>query len=364
MSSENINYTSIESLATDDDFIEWCLHPTAGLDNRWNQWIDKNPDKTHLLEQARELVICLNQAESMDANMSIKKNIWSTLEANIERTEKSDNNSLFTIAKLVAIVVIFLGIFMTYQWLSNKPNNRNDWVEYANVSNDRDSIHLPDNSIVVLEPNSSIEYASNFSSDKREVLFRGEGFFDVKRDTTRPFLIYSNNTITKVLGTSFIIKAKEDELVEVEVITGAVSVYANKDLDQNEEKQIVFKKGDLEFFQPNVKMNIHPNEKVIYRHEAQQMEKKLVDIPRMVTKMELLPKYKFENEPVVSVFEVLSKAYGIKIVYDKKLIDKCTISTELDDTPLFSKLEIICTALDLNFKEKDAVIHIDGSNCG
>ena len=57
---------------------------------------------------------------------------------------------------------------------------------------------------------------------------KGKAFFDIARDTSQPFVVYANETITKVLGTSFTIKAFEGEKdVEVSVKTGKVAVYAN-----------------------------------------------------------------------------------------------------------------------------------------
>ncbi|MEZ0129417.1 FecR family protein, partial [Flavobacterium sp. LBUM151] len=57
---------------------------------------------------------------------------------------------------------------------------------------------------------------------------RGEAFFEVKRDTSHPFVICSGPIKTTVLGTSFNVKAYDNHHPEVNVRTGKVKVETNE----------------------------------------------------------------------------------------------------------------------------------------
>ncbi len=87
---------------------------------------------------------------------------------------------------------------------------------------------LADGSFVHLNAVSSISYPRQFSKTKREVEISGEAYFDVNRDESRPFLIHVKGHTVEVLGTSFDVKAYEDEdIFSVVVESGSVKVLLN-----------------------------------------------------------------------------------------------------------------------------------------
>lgn len=87
-------------------------------------------------------------------------------------------------------------------------------------------LKLPDGSTVVLNAGSHLEYPSSFEGmGHREVLLRGEGYFDIKHDASKPFVVRTGNLTTTVLGTAFNIKAYDDEKnITVTVTRGKVQV--------------------------------------------------------------------------------------------------------------------------------------------
>jgi ferric-dicitrate binding protein FerR (iron transport regulator) len=87
---------------------------------------------------------------------------------------------------------------------------------------------LADGSVITLNKNSSITYPDRFTGDSREItLAKGEAFFEIAPDKTKPFLIHINDVVVKVVGTSFNIK-KQDTLTKVIVETGVVQVIRKK----------------------------------------------------------------------------------------------------------------------------------------
>ena len=76
--------------------------------------------------------------------------------------------------------------------------------EIVNESSEIKVIKLPDSSTVVLQPHSTIRISANFNKGDRAISLKGEAFFDVIRDETRPFKVFTHDVISTVLGTSFI----------------------------------------------------------------------------------------------------------------------------------------------------------------
>lgn len=84
-------------------------------------------------------------------------------------------------------------------------------------------IELSDGSLVTLNKESRVSYVRKFQGAQRLVSLEGEAFFDITRDTKRPFIVYINDVRVEVTGTSFNIKGRED-LTEVIVESGSVEV--------------------------------------------------------------------------------------------------------------------------------------------
>lgn len=87
------------------------------------------------------------------------------------------------------------------------------------------TVLLTDGSRVVLNSKSSIKYLEGFSEHKREIKLSGEAFFEVEKDTLRPFLVHSGSITTTALGTSFNIKYLPTKgSTEIALATGMVQV--------------------------------------------------------------------------------------------------------------------------------------------
>jgi len=86
-------------------------------------------------------------------------------------------------------------------------------------------LSLADGTEIWLNSGSKLTYPKTFTGQRRAVTLEGEAYFQVAHDASRPFLIRSERVVTRVLGTSFNIKAyKEDRSIRVAVLTGKVRV--------------------------------------------------------------------------------------------------------------------------------------------
>ncbi|QHW00017.1 FecR family protein [Spirosoma endbachense] len=231
---------------------------------------------------------------------------------------------------------------------------QSSFTERINSSAVPEQLVLSDQSVVTLQPGSRLRYPIEFAGNKREVTLIGEAFFEVRKNPHKPFLVYSHDLITKVLGTSFRIKAyPTDRNVTVAVRTGRVSVYSPQLATQTKLK------SDPE----TIGVVLTPNQQVTYLGQEHRLVKTLVEKPLVVIRNEELASFTFQNAPVSKIMSAIEKTYGVDVVYDEELMANCFITTSLDQENLYDKLTIICKLLGATYKVIDAQIVISGSGC-
>ncbi len=82
---------------------------------------------------------------------------------------------------------------------------------------------LPDGSRVMLNSNSEITYSVPFSGENRLVSFKGEAWFEITKDPSRPFILSTGELNIEVLGTSFAVRSELTE-IRTTLVTGSVKV--------------------------------------------------------------------------------------------------------------------------------------------
>ena len=96
-------------------------------------------------------------------------------------------------------------------------------VFYESAVGAQKRIALADGTSVILNTNSRLDV--NFSANRRDVrLVRGEAYFDVVHDNTRPFTVYARDYVVRDIGTAFNVHLSKAGLVEVGVTKGSVEV--------------------------------------------------------------------------------------------------------------------------------------------
>jgi transmembrane sensor len=97
-------------------------------------------------------------------------------------------------------------------------------------------VQLPDGSNVWLNAASSLKYPTAFTSSERIVELKGEGYFEIAKDKTKPFKVkLTDSSQVKVLGTHFNIMAYENEKAkEVTLLEGRVEITKG-----NEEQNLI-----------------------------------------------------------------------------------------------------------------------------
>ena len=71
----------------------------------------------------------------------------------------------------------------------------------------------------------------------------------------------------------------------------------------------------------------------------------------------------YDEAPLEKVFGQLSKTYGVSIVYDAELLEKCTVTANLLNETFYTKLELICKAIGARYEIIDGQVVIQSSEC-
>ena len=204
-------------------------------------WIAEKPENAEQFVHSKKL---LNLAESENPLFQPNEDdAWANVQERLSEPSIGNNvvkrerskvriRSLASIATVVLVLIgltyggSLLNLVRDYEKgpgvVAATERNFDDIVEIT-TANDVKVIYLPDSSLVFLNRNSKLVYSKNFAGDYRNVFLEGESFFDVRPDADRPFCVYTANTKTRVLGTSFNISAyRESGKTAINVAHGKV----------------------------------------------------------------------------------------------------------------------------------------------
>nr|WP_199158134.1 FecR family protein [Pedobacter sp. ASV2] len=268
--------------------------------------------------------------------------------------------------KITIAASLFLAIFVGIKYfISETPNyyltnvkTLTGKTKYLSNNSERAlKLHLEDGSIIILQPHAELTYPEHFAVENRKVYLHGAAFFEVAKNHKRPFLVYHENLITKVLGTSFNISFdKKTNKTEVNVRTGKVQVYEN-----------------IKFKAPGIAARgviILPNQRVIYIEDKKSFNKTLVEQPTPIlpntiakTNKNLNYNFEFESSPLTTIIPMLQDTYGISIKLENENFRRCLFTGDLSDQNLFSRLDILCKAVNASYEVKGTEIVIKGKGC-
>ena len=223
-------------------------------------------------------------------------------------------------------------------------------VTKTNTGNAPMWVLLSDGSRVSLQPQASIKYTPDFQSDKREIYLKGKAFFEVARDERKPFLVYTGEVTTKVLGTSFWVNGTAShKAVEVSVVTGKVSVF-----QKDKEKEAA--SGDLA-----VGVILRRNQSVKYTSAMGRFTAMLVKQP--VVNDSYKNAFIFDDTRLGKVAQVFEKAYGIDIVLTNDRLKNCLFTADINNQPMFTQLALIAASVNATYTIKGTKIYLSGKGC-
>jgi ferric-dicitrate binding protein FerR (iron transport regulator) len=134
---------------------------------------------------------------------------------------------------ITAAAVVVLAIALNLLYIAGQKLPVSDMIVSVGAG-EKVNVVLPDGTKVSLNSESTLNYnTSTFNKRLREVSLVGEAWFDVTR-SERPFIIATALLGVEVLGTSFNLRARDEErTVEINLIEGKVMLTPTNDRDNN-----------------------------------------------------------------------------------------------------------------------------------
>lgn len=349
----------IEDFAFDESFQKWVADSDSDHSDFWRRYMNEHPHQIDKILAARELVLELRKEDSGSDRKDLADSIWTNISGRMKARERSwfqRPRRVYIAASVALLITAGYSFFRLYppdrapeyqSFASDGTSGQEVYMEQVNKGDKVLTILLDDGSIVNLEKNSSLRYPGYFRSKERIVHLRGEAFFDVEKDPSHPFLVFTGKTVVKVLGTSFRVKAHEDSAkVVVAVKTGKVSVFEKKEFEKVKENPQL------------VGLVLMANQQAEFSNDLEKFSKILVPDPVILggtNKKE----FDFDRTPLPKVFSTLEKAYGIEIIYDRDLLADRLLKVSLEDETLTEKLDVICRTMGLSYHIVDARIIIE-----
>jgi transmembrane sensor len=303
----------------DELLIKYLLNETSTEENsEVLRWIAENPaNKTYYdhFKQIWEISKKLEPASTIDEEQAWKKfkdrvSVPVGPEAKVVPLRYK-----YGWLKIAAIFLIAAGIWSTYRFFGA--------TDYIPVGAGKEVMvkTLPDGSVLTLNKNSLMSFASDFNDHRAIRLQKGEIFFKVTPDKEKPFIIDVDNVKIKVVGTSFNVKHANEE-TEVIVETGIVRVSIGSAF-----------------------VELHKGEKVFIRNGTAELKKE--------TNTDQLYNYyrskvfTLNNTSLSRFIETLNEAYQVNIVIEDPRIKNLTLTTTFTEDSLDHILQTICQTLDI-----------------
>lgn len=302
----------------------------------------------------------LNEFERGVIRNEILKELQSAIEDRGSEKNKEHRLFSYTFLKVAAVLTVFLsaGYYLLFisQSFSERTSsdviNDTDLIVFENLLSETKSIQLPDGSFVSLQPGSKLSYQKQWDEEKREVYLEGEAFFEIIKERKRPFFVHGGDIVTKVLGTSFLVRALPNaKSVEVKVRTGKVSVY-KASLPTPSGSQPI-RNGVI----------LTPNQQVKYFKENNQWVTGLVEEPKPLRTIEESRDFVFDDASLRSIIAQIEKDFSIQIIVEQEAIYSCTFTGDVSKLELFDMLEVIGKSTGATFEVKGTMILINGKGC-
>lgn len=244
-------------------------------------------------------------------------------------------------AAVLAIILTFANNRKSFP-LEESTDVPGQMITIVNSEKHIQRLSLPDSSIIWLQPGAEVSYPGVFGK-LREVTMTGDVFFEVHKDASHPFVVSSGKIITRVLGTSFRVRALEnDPMAIVTVLSGKVSV-----------KRILraLPKKGIDGQDPDILQEVLllPNEKVLFSDRAMVVQKnetagkKELEMWRKST-------VSFHNVVVEDVLVQLSKLFDVQISTSSAKINRYLLKADFTGMNLPDILEILENSLDVTYE--------------
>jgi transmembrane sensor len=247
------------------------------------------------------------------------------------------------IAIAAASVAVLAGLFVIFNNRNATEITYNQTIESGSSPKE---VVLPDSSIVMLKPQSTLSYVEGFEGNERRLRLEGSARFVVRKNPSKPFIVESRGSFVRVLGTTFLVEnsiSKNETIVQVE----EGKVLLSEELTnqpKNDSSAVVLEAGKSGSINDEHKVQV---QSIDPKEAAFSFDQTIV----------------FENTDLKSAIGLLSKFFGKEIQLVSENIANCRLTATFRHQGLQEILQIIATTFNLEVKEENGVRIISGNGC-
>jgi ferric-dicitrate binding protein FerR (iron transport regulator) len=236
-----------------------------------------------------------------------------------------------------AITVLIGAIWLVVAWSQKTAS-----PVTLTAGNSKEVFFLPDSSRVTLNQFSTLTFQPGLDGDERKVKLEGEGFFEVKRNDQKPFVVLTSNSRTEVLGTSFTVRSDEGGITEVQVVTGKV---AFSTLGQKRTGSRVI---------------LTPGFRAVAGKEDSVVKTRIEDQNFRAWQTERL---EFDNTPLDQVVTSLGDYFGVTIKVENKKLLHCRFTGSFEQPKLKEVLEVLAESMQVRYNYEGKHYTLSGRGC-
>lgn len=219
---------------------------------------------------------------------------------------------VFRLGRRMAAAAVFFILAASFYLLKNRLFHAPaPMQEIVTRFKERRQVRLEDGTEIWMEPGSRLLYPEHFSGDTREISLTGGAFFEVAKNPEHPFIIHTGTISTKVLGTSFNVKAYSSSRQEVAVVTGRVMVQPENKTGADTAQVI-----------------LTPNQKVAWNEQQRRLEKSVLPNTAYYAQRRY-GKFIYEGETIASVLDDIRQQYSVEVQLNSPA-SACTFFGDFD----------------------------------
>lgn len=303
-------------------------------------WRGSAAENEHYFQQVQTIFNTSPKAHSLHEFNTDKA--WRKVQQKINAPQKTSAKiiSIFRQSEFLKVAAGFLLLLgFTYALNLYYKSNNNQEIAFASEKKVLEKT-LQDGSVIHLNKKSQLSYSSDFNKKNRIVKLKGEAFFDVKHDASKPFTVQMEEVSIEDVGTSFNVKAYPDmAIIEVAVLSGEVKFYssANSGIAVKAGEMAQYDKAKKEFS----RSALHDKNLAAYRDKI----------------------FVFENTELHTVVSMLNDVYQCNIQFSNPKLSKCQLTVTFENESLDRIVEVIAATFNLKVSNTTNAILLEGEGC-
>ncbi len=200
----------------------------AELSGFESRWLNEPENKLLIQEMKKQWNSLENYAEIKDP---ATRRAWDKLHSRLKEDNLISEKSVRTVMlpgrqflRIAAAILVLLAMAAVLYYTVN-PGAKPEMLSIRTGNDERTLIKtLSDGSVIYLAQNTSFSFPKEFERHGRNVELKGEAFFDIAHDESKPFIIETDEAIIQVIGTAFTVKTTNGSDFELLVERGKVKV--------------------------------------------------------------------------------------------------------------------------------------------